>query len=240
MVGVVAALKALEHSDQPHEKVARALAYLALAHDSASQALNAMETLRTQRRAAAGQTGGGQTSYQDQDLLRSMLVFACAGVDAATKTLIRDAMPALAEAHTGVRDNLTKFAEGYVSDGRGVSAKALARLFTSDKPARVAMIDAYVDDLTGGSLQSSSELHRVCAALGVENKPLRARVTALEPMFRARNEIIHELDLAQGEAAGGRTRRHRAIGNMVEWASDALQVAQLIIDAVSVSLSESA
>ena len=96
---MTATLSALDQQAD-HQCTHRAQAYLSLAHDSAKEALNAMQSLRAERRAAGGLAPQGRTSDQDQDLLRAMLVFACAGVDAAMKTLIEDALPRLAE-HSG-------------------------------------------------------------------------------------------------------------------------------------------
>ncbi len=192
-----------------------------------------MEALRRKRREEEGLAPWGRTSDQDQDLLRAMLVFACAGVDATVKTLIRDALPTLADLHPEAKAGVKKFAERYVSDAGAVSPKALASILTSDSSPRDAVLEAYVEDLTGGSLQSPDELHRVCEALRVTDQELRNRVEGLRPAFRARNEIIHELDLNPDV---GRRRRDRTISSMVEWASEALAVAQSIANEVSASL----
>lgn len=214
-----------------HPKATRAQDYLLLAHDSASQALEAMQELRRERRRASGKELRGRTSDQDQDLLRAMLVFACAGVDAATKTLIEDALPALAEHHSGVQEKLSTFTERFVSEAGAVSPRAISQLLSDTAGPRDALIKAYVNDLTGGSLQSADELDKVCGALGIEKKEIRKEVGQLRDVFRARNEIIHELDLLS--TPGGRARRDRAIGEMVGWASDALFVTQSIVNEVS-------
>jgi len=65
----------------------RAAEYLRLAQQSAGQALAAMEQLRKARKTEAGGGRSGTTSDQDQDLLRAMLVFSCAGLDAGMKAL---------------------------------------------------------------------------------------------------------------------------------------------------------
>jgi YD repeat-containing protein len=192
-----------------------------------------MHTLRAGRRQASGADARGITSAQDQDLLRAMLVFACAGLDAAMKTLIRDALPALADHHTGVQKQLADFTVRTLSDGGAVSPKVLARILTHAEHPRVAVIEAYVDDLTGGSLQSADELDKVCTAFGIDDADLRKQVRGLRPMFQARNQIIHELDFTP---EGRLTRRTRPIGGMVHWASDALLTGQRIVSAVSLSL----
>lgn len=217
-----------------HEKTQEAQEYLTLGRESAAAALAAMETLREQRRAAEGRRMTGQTSDQDQDLLRAMVVFACAGLDAAMKRLILDALPDLATRHEGVQKKLTQFTERMLSDGGGVSAKSLASLLTRDIPPREAVIESYLAELTGGSLQSADALHETCGALGVDDAGVRTNVSALQGVFRARNQIIHELDMAASDQR--RRRRHRAIKDMVRWASQSLTVGQAIVDEVSRTL----
>lgn len=217
-----------------HDCTRRAQDYLFLAHESATEALKAMESLRAQRRAEGGLAPQGRTSDQDQDLLRAMLVFSCAGVDAAMKTLVEDALPVLATRLSGVQEKLTKFAESHLSDAGAVSPRALARILSQDRAPRDAVVAEFIEQLTGGSLQSANQLDVVCGALGIENAELRRRVDKLHPVFEARNEIIHELDL---DPSPRRRRRHRSISTMVEWASEALAVSQDIVNAVAKSLS---
>jgi hypothetical protein len=69
--------------------------------------------------------------------------------------------------------------------------------------------------LTGSSLQSADEVQKVAGALGIDDKDLRKRVEALKPLFVARNEISHELDLQSPEKADDRTRRSRGMGKTV-------------------------
>ena len=111
-----------------HECVQQAQRFLALAHGSAQEALTATDTLRAARRAKTGRAASGKTSAQDQDLLRAMLVFACAGLDASMKTLIRDALPTLTDHHAEVSSRLKDFTVQFLSSGSGVSTKSLAMI----------------------------------------------------------------------------------------------------------------
>lgn len=217
-----------------NEVTARAQKYLTLAHSTAEQAFAAMQSLRTARRAAGGLAPSGRTSDQDQDLLRAMLVFACAGVDAAMKTLIGDALPVLADLNPAIQKKLDKFAVEHLSDAGAVSPRALASVLSHAESPRQALVEGFVQDLTGGSLQSAEELDRVCEAFGIEDKDLRRDVNSLGEVFRARNQIIHELDL--NPWPGGRTRRDRDIGSMTTMANQALGTAQRIVNAVSEAL----
>lgn len=214
----------------------RAAQYVVHAHESSSQALEAMHTLRGMRREQAGRAAGGRTSDQDQDLLRAMLVFACAGADAAMKALIEDALPALAERHPEVQSQVTAFTSRFISDSGTVTSKQVAELISHPVSPRAGIIEKFVEELTGGSLQSPSELQRVRAALGIENDKLVKDITALKDAFGARNEIIHELDL--NPATERWTRRQRPLATMVGMANSIFDVTVRILEAVTESLGE--
>ncbi|MEX2393197.1 MAG: hypothetical protein WD826_01835 [Actinomycetota bacterium] len=203
--------------------------YLTLAHESASEALRAMNNIRAERRADMR----GHPTDQDQDLLRAMLVFACAGVDAAIKALIRDALPYLADANSLVQEKFDGFLTGYLSDGSvGVSPKAIAKILGSKGTPRAGAIEAYIDELTGGSLQSAEELSKVCGCLGIDDEELRQDVKATREAWVARNYIIHEMDFSPRVKRKYR-RRQRKISDMVKLADGVLQVAVRIVDAVT-------
>lgn len=214
----------------------RAAQYVVYAHGSASQALEAMHTLRAARRKEAGAKGGGRTSDQDQDLLRAMLVFACAGADAAVKALIEDALPALAERDPEVQSQLSKFTARFISESGVVTPRQVAELMSHPISPREALIQQFVVDLTGGSLQSPSELHRVRAALGVEDQDLTVGINDLRAAFKARNEIIHELDLSPAHERWA--RRQRPLATMVGMANAIFDVTSRLVEAVTHSLGE--
>jgi hypothetical protein len=217
-----------------HELTVRANKFLLLAHESAKEALAAMKSLRAHRRAEQGSARMGRTSDQDQDLLRAMLVFACAGVDASMKALIREALPVLADMNTDVQAKLDTFAAGYLSDAGAVSPKALARVLGHAGSPRQALVEEFIEELTGGSLQSSQQLDLVCGALGIVDAQLRRDVDGLGPVFAVRNQIIHEMDL--NPAPGGQMRRQRNIEQMVFMANRALGLAQRIVNSVTAAL----
>jgi hypothetical protein len=99
----------------------------------------------------------------------------------------------------------------------------IARYLTSADP-RARLIEDYIYELTGASLQSAQQVQMVVGALGIDDADLRKRVNGLKALFAARNEVSHEPDLQRPEAPGDRTRRTRAIGHTKElcqevWAS---------------------
>jgi hypothetical protein len=75
-----------------------------------------------------------------------------------------------------------------------MDARRLARLLIHDSPGE-ALRTAYVESLTGSSLQSQEQVHTSLAALGLhEERDLFRDARALNALFRARNQIAHEMD----------------------------------------------
>src|ERR1039458_3496085 len=73
------------------------------AHETAGSLLAGFNSLGQAR-------GRGAPSDEQQDLLRAMLVFAGAGLDACAQQIVRDALPRLAEEHEEARTALVGFA----------------------------------------------------------------------------------------------------------------------------------
>ena len=69
------------------------------------------------------------------------------------------------------------------------------RKFSLKRIPRAKLIEEYIRELTGESLQSADEILRTTAALGLENKTLGLDILRLKEIFQIRNKIIHELDL---------------------------------------------
>jgi hypothetical protein len=208
------------------EQCTKAALILERTHNSASAILEALELVRAGR----GRPRGVLTD-NEQDLLRAMLVMAAAGLDSMLKQLIRDALPSLVRADDSVREELEKFIarsiRGEAEIPESGSAKFLARVLASESP-QAKVIEAYIQELTGGSLQSVAELSRVTAALGARGVAIDQRL--LKPIFDVRNRIIHELDI---NLDGDRRRRHdRGIDDMKRSANVLLEIAENILRAV--------
>lgn len=152
----------------------------------------------------------GITTDQEQDLLRAMLVFAASGLDATLKRLIPDALPTLVVSVASVHDAFEKFCQKRLQSGDaeliGVAPKILARILASPSPQQ-QLIQDYVAELTGDSLQSVEQLLKVCAALGADQKTAVGEVKTIKDVFIARNEIIHELDMNLAHPSRKRTVR---------------------------------
>lgn len=173
---------------------------------------------------------GGITTYQEQDILRAMVVAAASGLDAALKQLIQESIPSLIIVSDSVREEFEKFARRHLQaediDAAVVSPKILARILTSSNPQK-RLIEDYVFDATGESLQSADQLLRVCKKLGVDSGKAIGNVQELKEVFAARNQMIHELDIALDSS--NRKRRNRSQPKMQNYAERLLGVTRAII-----------
>ena len=103
-------------------------------------------------------------------------------------------------------------------------SKLLVAALTSESP-RETVLEAYVQELSGPSLQSASELLKVTAALGIQG--MLSTYGRLGDAFRARNQIIHELDINFQHPT--RNRQTRALAEMVQLSDEILRVAAHIL-----------
>lgn len=180
---------------------------------------------------------GARTRESAQDMLRSMIVFAGAGVDAVTKQLVRETLETMVSREGAAAQKFTEFVEASLDPGRRGNVKRLANYLLSSNPRQI-LIEDYVHDLTGSSLQSVAQLERVLISLGIVDRTLSIRCKNLRPLFVARNEIVHELDLVQPNTPGDRHRRTRTKAEAVNLAHSALEFAQQIINAVGQLLAD--
>jgi hypothetical protein len=204
--------------------------FLASAYDSVDAVLQTLKAMRDLRRKETGRTLRRLTS-SEEDLLRAAIVFTGAGLDATLKQLIRDTLPTLLETSEQAHDKFESFAADRLGTGEIADTRMIARYLTSPDP-RARLIEDYVFELTGSSLQSAEEVQKTAGALGIDDETLRRRITGLRGLFVARNEISHELDLQRPEQPGDRTRRSRAIEHTKEFCQEGVEVGQLIVNAV--------
>lgn len=205
----------------------KAQRFLESAHDSVESILgDSLDILR----AARGYERGRLRSAEE-DLIRAGIVFTGAGLDATLKQLIKDTLPAALERSDQARQMFVGFAERQLGTGEWADKKEVARYLLIEDP-RAQLIDEYIYYLTGASLQSAEEVEKTARALGIEDRDLLKRVGGLKPLFKARNQVSHELDLQELERPGERTRRGRALYDTAEMCSGGLEVAQEIVNAV--------
>lgn len=176
----------------------------------------------------------GITTDQEQDLLRAMLVMAASGLDASLKQLIRDCVPSLVTTSEDVHAQFEKFTlrrlQG-AGDGpaTGPNLNFLARILAAPAQQK-ALIEEYVYELTGESLQSAEQVSRAAAALGLDTRAIVLDQAKLKAVFAARNQIIHELDMNLSGAV--RKRRLRSQAGMKGDTELLLDTAARIIEGV--------
>lgn len=203
---------------------AKAAIILKVSHESADALLKAFELAQTQRGAPRG-----MTTDEEQDLLRAMLVMAAAGLDSMLKQLIRDCMPSLVKANPQVREGLEKFVARSIRGDADApeplaGARFLGRVLAAESQ-QGQVIEEYIRDLTGVSLQSAPELIRTVQALGLSETKVDAG--RLKAIFAMRNEIIHELDINLDDERRKRNLRRR--GDMMKDANTLLEIGEQVL-----------
>jgi len=218
-----------------HDATDKSQRYLEGAHEAVEAVFDTLYKIRQLRKAEGGGIQG-QLTNNENDQLRAAIVFSGAGLDATLKQMIRDTLPMLLEAgNEQAHKKFEDFAHERLGTGEIADTQAIARYLTSASP-RERLIEDYIYELTGSSLQSSEEVQKVAGALGVDDKDLRKKIGELKPLFTARNEISHELDLQSPEKPGDRTRRSRPINQTKDICYSAFEVGQLIVNAVGAQL----
>jgi hypothetical protein len=215
------------------ELLSKAALIYEYSHTAASSLLVAFDDAKAKR----GNPRGILTD-QEQDILRAALVMCCAGLDAAIKQAIRDCIDELLEKDRQVREGFEKFirkrigGEGDVLELAG-GAKFLA-VILADRTPRRRLIEEYIKELTGESLQSVEEILRTAAALGLDHKVLELDIPKLKEIFGIRNRIIHELDIDLD--APKRKRRVRAQADLLDNSDQILSVTRAVLEALDAKL----
>lgn len=180
--------------------------YLQGAHGSVSALLDALTVVRGANMNVA-RKDRGRLSNDELELLRAALVFTSSGLDASMHRLVRDVLPRLAvAAGTGSALRYQEYRKSAVREG---SDDFVAAVCSPDPHA--AMLAMYVRERTKASYQGSSDLRkRVRETLGIPKAAIPdADLSALDPFFMARNDVVHDLDYVDVKAAGFK-RHHRA------------------------------
>jgi len=208
----------------------RSQRYLASAYDSVVSLIEeTYPALRAQR------TGSrGRLTHAEQDIFRAAVVFAGAGVDTVFKEAMRGCIAIQIERSDGAREKYLDFVTRSIQDGPGVGARQIAALLIHSDPGQ-ALKDAYVERLTGSSLQSVTQMTNAMSSLGLQDEPaLFKEARSLSDLFRVRNQIAHELDMTPASAGGrgARARRERSVTSYVSMCHVGLDFAQRMLNAL--------
>ncbi|HEV2380943.1 MAG TPA: HEPN domain-containing protein [Terriglobia bacterium] len=214
-----------------HSGCLYAVAILRNAHNSASSLLNIFDSVCGGRRKRKSLSDDEQ-----QDLLRAMLIFASAGLDAMVKQLIKDALRTVINQDEGATAIFKKYIERRLAkEGKAIDHHFLADILGDSRP-RDRLLDSLISELTQGSFQSATQLFRVAEAFNIRTDDLHANKKKLDAVFRTRNQIAHEMDVdfAQQE---GRTRRLRDKQAMIDFANEVFGLAAAFLNQVDAKLS---
>jgi hypothetical protein len=206
---------------KPHAcpaEVERSWARLEATHKSVSGLFTTLNDLR-----AAQDDPRGAISELHRDQARAAIVFTAAGIDACLRTLLRDALAALLQDGNGPAHNA--FTKHFMDNRLKGDLTTPTKKAIVDIDPRAALIDLYVQDLTGSSIQGWKDLARCRDALGITGGKLGdSDLQAHQDFFNARHEVVHELDLTDPSGKGTRGRRHRDIAAVGRQCDDALQL----------------
>lgn len=238
-------LKKLKITKTNTEECGKACLILKHSHESSQALLRAYKLARGIRsllksgilkpdsRITTYKTMPGMSTDEEQDLLRSMLVTAASGLDAMLKQLIRDALLPLTKTVANARFELEKFVQrrlkSEIEEKSFEGAKFLARALVAPS-IQQQIVEDYMAHLTAGSLQSSDELAKIVAALGLSKEDVVVDHKALRPIFEIRNKIIHELDINLD--AERRNRNVRNEPTMKKHTNKLLSIAESILESV--------
>lgn len=190
------------------------------AYDAASSFLGLFEETRRARQAK------GTPKDKEQDLLRAMLVFACAGLDSMLKQLIRDALKLVIDQSEGAQLQFRSFIEKRLARQGNLDPRFLSEVLMGTNPRDVLMF-SLVEDLTSKSLQSKEQILKAASYFDIPSRDLTSNIEQLGNIFRARNQISHEMDVDFTQQ--NRNRRPRRKAEMIEYTRVILQLANRIL-----------
>lgn len=164
-----------------------------------------------------------------------MLVFAGAGLDSMIKQLVRDALPLTIDRAKGAEENLKVFISKRLARQDTLDPRFLSSVLASRDP-RDVLVSALVDDLVSQSLQSKDQVLRVASYFDIPSAVLATDLRLLERIFRARNEIVHEMDVDFAQT--NRNRRPRRKTEMIRYTTEILRLANAFLIEVDHGLSK--
>ena len=186
----------------------------------ATLGLTLFESIRQNRDAK------GTPTDQEQDLLRAMLAFACAGLDSMIKQVVRDALESVIDRSERAHGNFRVYVEKRLARQGTLDPKFLAGVLTGTDP-RTVLIAELVGELTSQSLQSKDHVLRAASFFDIPSNALTSDIRLLDRIFQARNQISHEMDVDLNQP--NRNRRPRRKNAMISHTETILQLANAFL-----------
>ena len=213
------------------DAVRSAFTILCSAHDAASSFLDIFEATRGTRKAK------GAPTDEEQDLLRAMLVFAGAGLDSMIKQLVRDALSLTIDRSKGAEEKFKGFISRRLAPRDTLDPGFLSSVLVSRDP-REELVSTLVADLVSQSLQSKDQVFRVASNFDIPSTALATDPKLLDRIFRARNEIVHEMDVDFDQT--NRNRRPRRKAMMIDYTTEIPRLANAFLIEVDRGLDQAA
>ena len=155
-----------------------------------------------------------------------MLVFAGAGLDSMIKQLVRDALSLTLGRSKEAEDNFRTFISKRLARQDTLDPGFLSSVLTSRNPRNV-LVGTLVTDLTSQSLQSKDQVLRVASYFDIPSAALATDLGLLDRIFRARNEIVHEMDVDFAQTNRNRRPRRKAV--MIDHTTEILRLANAFL-----------
>lgn len=132
----------------------------------------------------------------EQNILRSIILFSCSGIDAIVKQLVLEALEPVIERDEGAQEQFRKYTAKKLKNNSGLNYELMAELITA-KNSRKILIELLKKDLTFGSLQSSEQLYKVASYFNIKTSSLidEKNKAILREAFSTRNVIVHQMDV---------------------------------------------
>jgi hypothetical protein len=192
-------------------------------HKACGAFLKQFEDVRKFRKAK------GTPTDAEQDLLRAMLAFACAGLDSMAKQLVRDALPSVISSDDGAAKIFVQRTKKVISKDGSLDLDLLLNSILSECPKDQFVADL-VMDLTSRSLQSVDELFKVASFFNIPSRDLSNEPEGLKKIFKTRNQIAHEMDIDFSQP--NRNRRPRSRDTMIEYVNTVFATAKSLMEKV--------
>lgn len=200
---------------------------ICIAHDTAKSLFETFISIRKTRNAK------GVSTDSEQDILRAMFLFSCSGLDSTIKQLIKDALPVIVLKEKGAQEMLKKFIERKLYKGDEIDKYFVAQILSDPNPHKV-LIKSLVDELTSDSMQSVDQILRAAAHFDIPSNKLVHNPKDIRPIFVARNEITHEMDIDFEQR--NRNRRQRKSSEMLDMTNVMLGLSYKILHEVDTRL----
>ena len=173
----------------------------------------------------------GASEHREQDLYRAMLIFACAGLDVFVKRIAKTKLHELIERDGRAAEKFKDYVKNDLKKDDRSLLTTIASVLIDQNP-RNALLQAYIKNITKGSLQSYEQLFDISNSSGLDTSSLIVKnKKALTDAFEVRNKIVHEMDInisddGARQTPGYRTRIQRSSSKMEKHTKDILELAQ--------------